>query len=371
MSLYLPDQKLGSHSNEGGSSNKFVLKGRQTGTMHRGHTWVFRAESHDTMMAWYEDIKALTEKTPEERTQFVRSHSQRRSMSQSSRRSASSDGLDEDDDEPFSAKQEDVNPGPRPELVTRRSQPGGRFPSDIQVNAQRGLQTPQSPSSVSSGPEQHSSDAQVIAAAGALPGADTAAYAAEGTRQDYEHHVGYGSNGQTPIEDISSQAAIANRQAHYDGVNPYTSEPLQHAHTTPHGSGSHHGQGVYVAPITVPQTFEEPVLVPDTGTGQPSHNHQEGKGSYSDGAYQITEPGQMYGAEQAEKGEIEGIHISHVPNGAALPLFSEADTAAHARFVDASLANNKDNKPVRPSEQRTNSTATISNLPIPGGYPKT
>ena len=76
MSLYLPEQKLGSHSAEGGSSNKFILKGRQTGTMHRGHTWVFRAESHDTMMAWYEDIKALTaDKTTQERNDFVRGHS--------------------------------------------------------------------------------------------------------------------------------------------------------------------------------------------------------------------------------------------------------------------------------------------------------
>ncbi|UNI17369.1 phosphatidylinositol 4,5-bisphosphate-binding protein, variant 2 [Purpureocillium takamizusanense] len=122
MSLYLPEQKLGSHSSEGGSSNKFILKGRQTGTMHRGHTWVFRAESHDTMMAWYEDIKALTEKTPEERSQFVRTHS--RSLSRSSRRSVSSDGIvDEDDDEPFSATHEDVNPEPRPDSASRRPQP--------------------------------------------------------------------------------------------------------------------------------------------------------------------------------------------------------------------------------------------------------
>jgi hypothetical protein len=52
MSLYLPEQKLGSHSNEGGSSNKFMLKGRQTGSMHRGHSWVFRCESFETMSAW-------------------------------------------------------------------------------------------------------------------------------------------------------------------------------------------------------------------------------------------------------------------------------------------------------------------------------
>ncbi|PHH83999.1 hypothetical protein CDD83_2660 [Cordyceps sp. RAO-2017] len=122
MSLYLPEQKLGSHSTEGGSSNKFILKGRQTGTMHRGHTWVFRAESHDTMMAWYEDIKALTEKTPEERSQFVRSHS--RSLSQSSRRSASSDGIvDEDDEEPFSANQIDIAPESRSESIPRRPEP--------------------------------------------------------------------------------------------------------------------------------------------------------------------------------------------------------------------------------------------------------
>src|SRR3569833_3482518 len=97
MSLYLPEQKLGSHSTEGASSNKFILKGRQTGSMHLGHTWVFRAESHDTMMAWYEDIKALTERTPQERSVFVRGHS--RSYSRSSQRSVSSDGVvDEDAD---------------------------------------------------------------------------------------------------------------------------------------------------------------------------------------------------------------------------------------------------------------------------------
>ncbi|KOS17559.1 Phosphatidylinositol 4 [Escovopsis weberi] len=92
MSLYLPEQRLGSHSNAGGSSNKFILKGRQTGAMHRGHTWVFRAESYNTMMAWFEDIKALTEKSPEERTDFVIAHS-RQSLSRESRQSASSDGF--------------------------------------------------------------------------------------------------------------------------------------------------------------------------------------------------------------------------------------------------------------------------------------
>jgi hypothetical protein len=106
MSLYLQDQKLGSHSDSGSSSQKFMLKGKQTGGLHKGHNWVFRAESSDTMLAWYEDIKNLTEKTGEERTAFVRQHA--RSVSgQSDRATVSSDGMEEDeaDATPYSAAQ--------------------------------------------------------------------------------------------------------------------------------------------------------------------------------------------------------------------------------------------------------------------------
>lgn len=154
MSLYLPEQKLGSHSTEGSSSNKFVLKGRQTGPMHRGHTWVFRAESHDTMMAWYDDIKTLTERTPEERGNLVRALN--RSISRASQRSSlSSDGgVDDDEEPPFRATVASVGDQPRQDPLSRRPS-GGRFPSDLQVNAQRGLQVPVSPLSVSStGPDE-------------------------------------------------------------------------------------------------------------------------------------------------------------------------------------------------------------------------
>ena len=154
MSLYLPDQKLGSKSQPGSSSHKFVIKGRQAGSMHRGHTWVFRAESYETMQAWYDDIKTLTEKTGEERNAFVRRHASVRSRSASaaSARSASSDGgLEEDEADaiPFSThqsmKDQSVRePSPRPS----RPSPGGRFPSDLIVN--RNLQAPLSPSSGSS-----------------------------------------------------------------------------------------------------------------------------------------------------------------------------------------------------------------------------
>lgn len=144
MSLYLPDQKLGSHSQPGSSSNKFVLKGRQTGSMHRGHTWVFRAETYETMLAWYEDVKKLTEVSGEERNAFVRRHA--RSVSQGSTRSVSSDGLEEDeaDEVPYSANQSIANEAVRDEIPQRPS-PGGRFPSDIQLD--RDLQQPLSSNS--------------------------------------------------------------------------------------------------------------------------------------------------------------------------------------------------------------------------------
>ncbi|KAI9755835.1 MAG: H/ACA snoRNP pseudouridylase subunit [Chaenotheca gracillima] len=166
MSLYLPEQKLGTHSQPGSSSHKFMLKGRQTGSMHRGHAWTFRAESHDTMLAWYEDLKSLTEKTGEERNAFVRKHA--RSVSGGSQHSkagsVSSDGaLDEDeaDNVPYSAA-ESVNQ-PIKQQPPARPQPGGRFPSDIQVD--RGLQATRSASSGSS-----DRDRDVVAAATTLPG---------------------------------------------------------------------------------------------------------------------------------------------------------------------------------------------------------
>ncbi|PGH15106.1 hypothetical protein AJ79_02632 [Helicocarpus griseus UAMH5409] len=139
MSLYLPEQKLGTHSQAGSSSHKFMLKGRQTGSMHRGHAWVFRAESHDTMLEWYNDIKNLTEKTGEARNAFVRKHVRTLSGGLNRAGSVSSDGaMDEDeaDETPYTA--DHVVPTQTPPAVVeaqwQRPQPGGHFPSDVQLN---------------------------------------------------------------------------------------------------------------------------------------------------------------------------------------------------------------------------------------------
>ncbi|KAF2219870.1 hypothetical protein BDZ85DRAFT_291369 [Elsinoe ampelina] len=135
MSLYLGEQKLGSHSQLGSSSHKFMLKGKQAGSMHRGHSWVFRAESHETMLAWFEAIKNLTERTGADKAEYVRKHS--RSVSGNSARamSISSDGMmdeDEADQVPYAASinSTQLNDPPQQQRP-QRPQPGGRFPSDL------------------------------------------------------------------------------------------------------------------------------------------------------------------------------------------------------------------------------------------------
>ena len=166
MSLYLADQKLGSHSGADSSSHKFMLKGRQTGGVHRGHAWVFRAESYDTMLAWFEDIKNLTEKTGEERTAFIRQHARSVSAGSNKAPSVSDDGaLDEDeaDQVPYSATASQIDQPLEEEKRAERPVPGGRFPSALTID--RNSQLPHAPSSPSS-----SGDRDIVAAAGSLPG---------------------------------------------------------------------------------------------------------------------------------------------------------------------------------------------------------
>ncbi|KAG9250170.1 PH domain-containing protein [Emericellopsis atlantica] len=382
MSLYLPEQKVGSHSTGEGSSNKFVLKGRQTGTLHRGHTWVFRAESHDTMMAWYEDIKALTEKTPEERNQFVRHHS--RSLSQSSRRSArsaSSDGLnDDDDEEPFSAgAQIDVNPGPRGDSASRRSQPGGRFPSDIQVNAQRGLQAPRSTSSLSSSAREQQrqhSDAQAIGAATALPGSAMGA-AAYGQYQNEHDQRNYGGLDQVPVDEPSS-AVIASHEAQYDGVNPYTSEPARYPEHQQQAQEQYYQQPVQQhaqqpGPIDQqqPQSYQQDrTFVAPVVTSLPERTAQPA---------QVEEPQAMSSGNESPLAEDQGQQASgsaYAPTAiGAIPTKADPVPAPEASgpyvTTDGTQVGGGD-LPRRPTNQtsRNESVNTISNLHVPGGYPR-
>ena len=266
MSLYLPEQKLGTHSEGDSSSHKFMLKGRQTGSMHRGHAWVFRAESHDTMLAWFNDIKELTEKRGEERNEFVR-RTHARSLSGNSLKPASiisSEGGLEDDEadrEPFSGEQSvrgnSVAPpldradraetggfGPAAALhdnedsrseagwrpPSQRPAPGGRFPSDL--NVQRGLTAPLSPSSG----ESSDPDRDIIAAAGALPGSGIP------FSNTMEKHTDLQPDAPQPAVP-APQLNNANQytQGHHPNILP------GHQSLAPHDGGSEYGE--WMAPM--------------------------------------------------------------------------------------------------------------------------
>ncbi|OHF04372.1 PH domain-containing protein [Colletotrichum orchidophilum] len=388
MSLYLPEQKLGSHSSEGGSSNKFILKGRQTGSMHRGHTWVFRAESHDTMMAWYEDIKVLTERSPQERSDFVRGHV--RSLSQSSQRSTSSDGVleDDDDDEPYSADTA-VAASTSPRQDVRRPEAGGRFPSDIQVNAQRGLQAPLSPSSVSSGFD--TSDRDAAAQAHALPGSMLGAYHAPN-----EHPTGYGGTDRTPMEEMPSHAAELSQQAQEDGVNPYTSETIRRSQSASRGH-----QEAYVPADGLQRAQSQQGIVSnpadelrpvsnigyDRGLETPGGNSQYGQWMNGNGK---RSPGlsnndidQQETSEYYASGERSGDQVNVIPIGVGMANgHAQSNESGQNRSSGANKASTPLSQDVPRQQQqlpvirptsgtfRTDSVPTISNLHIPGEYPK-
>ncbi|KAI0198656.1 hypothetical protein F4808DRAFT_451894 [Astrocystis sublimbata] len=369
MSLYLPEQKLGSHSSEGGSSNKFILKGRQTGTMHRGHTWVFRAESHDTMMAWYEDIKALTEKSPEELSNFVRGHA--RTYSRSSQRSISSDGnIDEEDDVPFTADPAVTTPSSRQDSYQKQHHAGGRFPSDIQVNAQRGLQVWNSPTSSGTNIGEPSMmngtsypDHDVIAAAGALPGTGIGENYSYNDQLQPQTQIGqsYGNTSNIRIAQAPSHGVMMEHAAREDGVNPYSGEPM--------GVGA--GAGVQRfnstrsanAPIVVSgpvsasmppqmQTQPQPRFQPQF---QPQPAFGEGYNAatpvpmavdYSNNGYSQGGMGMANGSSQKQ-----GTRI--VNSGTFGPQYAQGQGQVQGQGL------------VRPGGQRTNSTPHV-----PGEYPR-
>ncbi|KAF8866060.1 hypothetical protein BDZ45DRAFT_330757 [Acephala macrosclerotiorum] len=363
MSLYLPEQKLGSHSTGGASSNKFMLKGRQTGSMHRGHSWVFRAESYETMLAWYEDIKTLTETSPQERTAFVRQHARSVSgTSQSGRAgSISSDGIvDEEDDEPFSGGNSGiVNPGPKQDVLPRRPT-GGRFPSDIAVDtlSTRGLQAPLSPSSGSSG-FGDIQDRNVAAASG-LPGSGVGKH--------------YGA------EDASSptHAALVHQQANEDGINPYTNQPIQKNvdlhqpnHNVPNGEAAGGlaaaglgGAAVGVAGTAAYKHYEEE---PDAKYRQDQESQAAQESSNI--AAPNTARDQLAERAAQEAALISAPDVPHTMMAGGRSQSNLADSTYNS-IEDALEPLTEDTRPSLAAGQSHRSVQTISNLHVPGEFPK-
>jgi hypothetical protein len=176
----------------------------------------------------YDDIKILTSQSPQDRQNFVRQHA--RSISGTSQKagSISSDGImDEEDEEPFSATNSAVVAPKQDE--PKRPQPGGRFPSQLSIDtlSQRGLQAPLSPSSGSSG-FGDVQDRLVVAAASSLPGSGVGNH--------------YGADPSSP-----THAALVNQQAREDGINPYTSQPINYVQN--HSSNIQAADGLAAAGV--------------------------------------------------------------------------------------------------------------------------
>ena len=380
MSLYLPEQKLGSHAQPGSASHKFMLKGRQSGSMHRGHSWVFRAESHDTMLAWYEDIRALTEKSGADRDNYVRKHA--RSVSGGSHKagSISSHGsMDEDeaDEKPYSATPSSVQVAPR-EPKPQRPQPGGRFPSDLQI--QRGIFSERS---ASSGSEDMNGDRNVIAAAGALPGSG----------------IPFGSSGhqvQQGESDLNARSyssamgeAVQHRHHHHeprslDGVfggqsdgqrdtstKPYDVEPVlpqpsessyitpaERAATTDAAYGSHeedrtHQPSTFLQPAS--NAHKKPTSISPAGAQSDSSNSAH--------------PAELDTGTRSFAGSASPAPtMTTLEDSVASPGSKSGEVNSETYFGSNSA---KDGRPAVSSTKSTKSTKSASELHVPGEFPPT
>ena len=381
MSLYLPEQKLGSHSEPGSSSHKFMIKGRQTGGMHRGHAWVFRAESHDTMMAWYSDLQQLTEKSGRERDAFVR-RSHARSVSGSSLKAqsigSSDGGLEEDeaDQQPYASEQslrgdrsgvgamdmsgfgssnDGVHTGPKDSnkqsaeagwQSPSRPLPGGRFPSDLKTN--RGLLARRSISS--SGNSSVVEDADVTRASNTVP-----AFALS-------------TQSQQPF--MEDDLRTHNDQAGQPAVPVYPTSTTQQARQS---------------------KLATPVASVDVGSA--SRNEQQRQADKL--AEANSTRGYTHSSEPPHLRDHDGNH-PHPPSdshndssknldSASMPLTMPTTTANPAATTDqaAVVTHHDPSHPVvgsqdaatdisgRPTTTRSGTATTISDFHIPGEYPRT
>jgi hypothetical protein len=200
-----------------------------------------------------------------------------------------------------------------------------------------------------------------MAAAGALPGS---AMPAAIYTQEHDHNRGYGDLERTPVEEPSN-AAVADREAQNDGVNPYTGEPgspsrqqqtayQQHDHT-------------YVVPVVAPQGH--PDQRPDNFNVQDENRGIVSEDAAAGGHFQPS-----LGGETAPINGSTGVLVAgvlHQSSGDESGKQKPTDSAAFIASADAEPLDGND--PARPTGHttRTDSVNTISNLHVPGGYPRT
>ena len=355
MSLFLPEQKLGSHSSDASSSHKFMLKGRQTGGMHRGHGWIFRAESRDTMSAWYQDIKSLTEKTGAERTAYVRQHA--RSFSGNSRPSSmSSDGgMDEEDEAdqvPWSGTASQVDKITPESKPLQRPQPGGRFPSDINVN-NRHLHVPVSPSSGSS------SEQDILAVAGLQTSSnlDGKNYATSGAPSQV--HTGVSQQQHQPQATAPAMAQIRTLAKH----QPTTSILSSLQETEPwYPVGTALDRSELFAPAAASST----AVFTLASTNDQAYRHHDNNSTING----ISGPGQNPTTLPVGNA-VHPVNSFHQPATSDFANMSPT-LGAHCFAVTTSTGQSIAIDPPRPLSVHASreTIGTISDLPVPGGLPR-
>jgi hypothetical protein len=232
------------------------------------------------------------------------------------------------------------------------------------------------------------------------------------------------------MDEMPSHAAIASQKAHYDGVNPYTSEPV---HQTPiEPSPLNQQQQQYqpqyephqqqqpvqlseyvdqhndhsIAPVVVPQGKEERA----GGFASTQQNHYDEKpnnytmaprkephGGYTVGGSGLQGSAYEQTSDDYPTYESQASYDNHANGGAKInnytmttvgegfprldgaaaqehqPLARQAESVYTERDSILLQTDDEDDTPapMRPSGgNRTESHNTISNLHIPGGYPK-
>ena len=354
------------------------------------------------MLAWFGDIKELTEKKGEARNEFVR-RSHARSLSGNSLKAASinsSEGdmaEDEADKAPFSGEQsvrgQSVSDGApiiggvggaaaARELEDNRSeagwrpnrpQPGGRFPSD--VNVARGLQAPVSPSSGGG-----DSDREAIAAAGALPGSGVPFENTPHQHTDLQNSVQPPGN---EMVGAAPSAAAPTTQVH--GLHPNV-VPNAGGVAAPADGASSYGE--WMAPIAAGTGVGGAVV----GAGIMHHHqtHQQSEGQpietvdNSNHQMDVASAVPAYGTSSAPIPVAAAAedHERSLSRPRGLTESTQATgTASHfaPSTVGAATINSTTTAPTEYSVDRppldkvktSKSVTTISDLAVPGQYPIT
>lgn len=365
---------------------------------------IHRAETYDTMLAWYDDIKNLIDKTGAERNAFVRRHA--RSVSAGSARSVSSDGAleeDEADEVPFSANQSMTNEAPKENSgPPERPSPGGRFPSDVQIS--RNLQA--ASSSRSSSEVGH----DITTASGGLQGAyppyptDSKAYQQvqqpQQSQAAYANHDAYGYNAENAYQSPPPALAPMQTQTSYYANNNPPANPVK--------NNCEPAPNPYQAPIQA-QAYEPQQYVQrhDSTYGDWMAPAVGGAaaGALGAEAYHQYEQGQQqqqpvlvndFAQDHLTPEAVPERHPEHtaapvaVPVSAPAPIMVEPDSLATTpATTDKSFLDEPEAVPVAASSRvanggtvssdtskgfprmtRNNTDISVSDLHVPGEYPR-